>query len=159
MFGFQTPTHRINVSRCIMTPKVTRLTPAIERDQQLIAVNIGHSGRTYQMGILLVDGLQFPADAEFVASRLGRRLFETRFVGKGLFVRRLYDFVEESRPRGYIVAEAERWRNTAAILCRIFKRIDELGVNRQPKVIAVVRAIETQAQSWSMRVDYGRNAY
>lgn len=80
MVGQLTPAHGEDVSGVIAAPVIKRPSPAVEHHKHLFPLHLADGGRTDQVRVLLVHGLQFHAGLEAVLGRLQRLLMELQSV-------------------------------------------------------------------------------
>jgi len=91
--------------------------------------------------VLGVHGLQLLASLELVLERFEGRRLEAVLGGEDPLVRGLDDLLEELGPFRKVVAEAERRLDLAAVSGRVAVGVDEVGVDHEPEVVAVIGAV------------------
>ena len=158
MSGEATPAGREDVARRVRAPELASVAPAVEGDEQLVALDLLDRGRTDERRILGVDGLELVSDAELVAQWSSGRLLEALLAGEHVLAGRLYELLQELGPLAQIVAVPERRRDLASVLGRVLERVYEIRVAHEPEVVAVVGAVEAQTHARSHCLDHRADA-
>ena len=110
------------------------------------------------MRIFRIDSLEFLAHFKVVAQETRRRRLETRLGREHSLFGSAYDFLQKLGPLGQLVAKAERRLYLAIVLARVAKRMQEIRVTHEPKVVAVIGAVQAQAQTWPAHLNDRANA-
>ncbi len=141
MPGELAPADREDVPRAERVPALARLQPAVEGHENLVTLDFFDGSGTDEVRVLGVHGLQLLASLELVLERFEGRRLEAVLGGEDPLVRGLDDLLEELGPFRKVVAEAERRLDLAAVSGRVAVGVDEVGVDHEPEVVAVIGAV------------------